>query len=287
MPWNDAAATDLTIPTDGAAPDPYIYLGPDDPAAEAAGIDASIVFHFGNTGAYILGVTQEELDPDIGHFNLRAANSDVGGTDYDMIYSDYSSSTNSIYVYFGSTNAGCTTVLQGYDVEINYNTSFDVHDMTINGRSYPRGLISKASRASNSAAIGNTETVMLTAVDINGGGQPDYDGNRAFRAKFVGGHDVSVAASDSTFRIRKTNTAGQVLAGTRFTGRAATTSYYAGFEAIFTTGAFTLFGTDIVLTLQGSAAHNSRITASATGPSFFTVEDIGHATDYPDAPVLV
>jgi hypothetical protein len=128
--------------------------------------------------------------------------------------------------------------------------------------------------AASTAAIGNTETVVMTAASIK------IENGRAYRVEFNGTISNSVANTDALFRVRKTNAAGTQMWVSRTPCRAAVTSYTADFTAHFTATSDTTI--DVVLTLQGSAAHTAAIAAGAFSPATFTVYDDGYAASYPN-----
>jgi hypothetical protein len=270
---------EITVPASAGPGEPYVYLGQNDQLAQDEGVDAAMTLHFGDDSAFIIGVTQENVNPNIGHLVISGVSGLPGALNYEVIFVDYSPETDSFVQYFGAFNAGARTTLRGEDLDIDYSDG-DGHDFRINGVSQPRGqAMPSTGRVSNSAAIGAAETVMLS---LSG----NLFKERAYRLRFTGSHDVSVANSDSVFRVRKTNELGQQLDGGRFAGRAAATSYRCDWETLFTC-TNNLFGVTIVVTLQGSGAHNSRIIASAVTPCRVILEDIGAQADYPGVPVLV
>lgn len=153
-----------------------------------------------------------------------------------------------------------------------------VGTFSVDGVDQGKGLLDNTIISASTAAVGNTETVALSLPSL------DYAANRAYRVVFEGNHTVSVANNSTSFKVRKTNTAGQQLQDIRFPALTTTTNW-AGFSTPFITSS-ALSGVTLVLTIQGGAAFNSTINASGTRPAILSVYDIGPSSDYTGLPTL-
>lgn len=145
------------------------------------------------------------------------------------------------------------------------------------------GHVTGASNAGSSAAIGVTETVVLTA--------PSYDfrEGRAYKVTIGGLATCSgtVPSDAPNWRVRKTNTAGQVLG----IGRSVhATNSQTGLHIVsyFKVGAGGVTAS-LVATAIGDASHNATHIGNGTQPRYFMVEDVGDANgaQYANVPTLV
>ncbi len=139
-------------------------------------------------------------------------------------------------------------------------------------------LITGDSSDTASAAIGTTETVVLTSPSV------EFRANRAYAIVSTCRYVLSAATAQFPVpRFRKTNLAGQLLADTgRWDMPASGLSIMKTVNCIFTVGA-TNVTAPIVMTLQTPTAAPTIIqNASAGNPRSFYIYDIGDAADYPD-----
>lgn len=149
-------------------------------------------------------------------------------------------------------------------------------DSTDIGRGMPR----VASASTNSAAVGSTETVIMTAIAFT------YRANRSWMVEIGGEFSTDVAEQRPIFRIRKGNsTAGTLIAfGTSVRSAGAGEAIHLTIRAPFTVGSADV-NTQLCLTVQGSAAFN--VTHIATnGGRWFSMADVGPNTRFPDARIL-
>jgi len=119
----------------------------------------------------------------------------------------------------------------------------------------------------SSAAIGATETVVLTAPSYT------YKANSAYRISLHGGVTVSVATNTPLFRFRKTNTAGQQFDVCRVPC-ISTSSHGVTYDAMFQVGGADVTAV-IVATLTGAAGFNATLTAAATSPCAMDIFRVG------------
>lgn len=116
MPWNDYPLQSISIPADHGPTGPYIYIGPDDPIAQAAGEDASIVFHFGtHNSAFLIGVQDEMTPHDDGHFQILAVSDEALNT-IALVDMDFAPFFGLATLTFGAQRAGVATNLVGETV---------------------------------------------------------------------------------------------------------------------------------------------------------------------------
>lgn len=160
--------------------------------------------------------------------------------------------------------------------ETEFNVTADV--ISLDGALRASSKVSGASTTAVGAFIGGVETVVLTAPSRT------YKAGRLYEAKFSGSISMSVASTPALFRVRKTDAAGAQFSVARFP-LMGTSSCDAGWSCYFRVGAADVTAA-IALTLTGSGAGNARIDAAATSPAYFRTDDVGPATDEPNAPVL-
>jgi hypothetical protein len=144
-----------------------------------------------------------------------------------------------------------------------------------------RGIVNSVSSTSPSAAVGSTETVVLTFPSIT------YKANRAYRVFHEANFTISAAvAAFGNFQLRKTNSSGTVLATfSRFYGNATSTQFSGRASAVFTTGNSDVTAA-LVVTSQGTASYNVTHWAAAGTPRVCSIYDVGSDIDFPDNPVL-
>ncbi len=151
-------------------------------------------------------------------------------------------------------------------------------DLQVDGSFRGSSLITGDSNDTASAAIGTTETVVLTSPSV------EFRANRAYAITSTCRYVLSAATAQFPVpRFRKTNLAGQLLADTgRWDMPASGLSIMKTVNCIFTVGA-TSVTAPIVMTLQTpTAAPTITQNASAGNPRSFYIYDIGDAADYPD-----
>lgn len=184
---------------------------------------------------------------------------------------------------FASMTMGPTAGEAGIAENLRLQGGFDLalntpSQVTSDGISQPRGSATYTASQANSAAVGAEAAVLTTGAFV-------AKNDRAYRFRFGGGVTTSVA-NTSTFRIRKNTAAGALVAGgILFIAAAASTQWR---EAMFvgrnSTGA-DLASYNVCLTLQASAGTSTHIGA-ATTPRDIHVEDIGDASNFPNAIAL-
>lgn len=150
----------------------------------------------------------------------------------------------------------------------------------IDGKSGPRGVIlherySGAPFSSTTAAT--TEQVMATTASKL------YKKGRAFRAFWYGAADSATAMTIQP-RIRVGSLAGaNVASGPTLDTRAASADTAFNRDNVFANNSGADITTSLVLTFANGAAAVSNMTGSGSGANTLIVEDIGAATDFPNA----
>lgn len=174
---------------------------------------------------------------------------------------------------------------------INSNAVFDTTRLTVQSSSGPastlsvdgndmgRGWHTGTDSIAVGAAIGATETVVLTCP------VKDFKPGRLYKIVVTGPIVASVANNTPLFRIRKTNTAGQQFDAFRV-ACISTAAHPLMYTAYFRVGAATV-NASIVLTLTGSGAFNATLSPSATSPATMNIYDDGLGSSRPNMPVLV
>jgi hypothetical protein len=152
-------------------------------------------------------------------------------------------------------------------------------DFQIQGFSQSRGLKKRIDSAANSAAIG-AEAIVLTSPSVS------FVDGRCYEVRYKGGVTASVA-NISTFRVRKTNLVGQLLAATAWPSLAGALTFLAGEDSIYVKN---VSGANIsaalVLTLQASAGTSTHL-GSATLVRLLDIRDAGAAADFANAIAIV
>lgn len=158
-----------------------------------------------------------------------------------------------------------------------------IADQVVAGRSggpfndIGRGMVAYAGDTANSAAIGNVETAVLTTPVTT------FQANRAFRCKLAGRTTVSVAPNAPLYMIRKTNPAGQGLVTIGRDNHASAQEFaIMNGDYVFTVGAADIAAA-VCFTMLGSAA----FTVSHQARRWLAIYDVGPASKYPDAVVMV
>jgi len=171
-----------------------------------------------------------------------------------------------------------------YETDTKYFRSYDSANTAwqikgVNDSSFPIVWRYGNGSTTDTTGIGSTETTVLTVSSST------FKANRAYRLEYFGGTSVTVSTNTPNFKVRKTNTAGQILSQIRVACLANSTMH--GFHAaqIFTVG-----GSDVtaamVLTCTGSGTYAASVVGSqeVTGLNFY---EIGAASTYSWATVLV
>jgi len=170
-----------------------------------------------------------------------------------------------------------------FETDTKYFRSWDATNSAwqiklVNDASFPVRWWSGSGSSSDVTGIGSTETTVLTVSSFT------YKANRAYRVEYFGGTSVTVSNNTPNFKVRKTNTSGQILSQIRVACLASATMH--GFHA---SNVFTVGGTDVtaamVLTCTGSGSYNASVVGSqeVTGLQFY---EIGAASTYAWATVL-
>jgi len=146
--------------------------------------------------------------------------------------------------------------------------------LQIDGKDMARGFKVRIDDTASSGAIG-AETVVLTTPTTT-----FYDG-RAYEVMF-GGRFSSSAAATVSFRVRKTNAAGQSLIYTQRQDAAANSSSFFYRGIVVRTAGTNLTATALVLTLAASAGTVTMVAAADT-VRYLEVRDVGAAGDFPNA----
>lgn len=131
-----------------------------------------------------------------------------------------------------------------------------------------RGFVNHTGRDTNSAAIGSTETVVLTFPSMT------YKANRAYMLIVSGDATASVTPNRPSFRLRKTNAAGLQIGATGI-GIGAAGMHSIAWSCVFYVGASDVTAT-LVVTALGTAAFT--VTTLGSPPYTADIMDIGNAT---------
>lgn len=144
-----------------------------------------------------------------------------------------------------------------------------------------RGWFTNVSDFANSAAIAGVETAVLTTNNMTWGS------SRAYRCIVDGGFSTSVGTNRPIWRLRKTNTAGQLLA---FAHGAVSPAAAGSNTTLYMSQVFTVASggvtAQLVLTLIGSGVFTATMTGGNGGRTMDFI-DVGPASRYPDAFTLV
>lgn len=146
-------------------------------------------------------------------------------------------------------------------------------ERTYGGVSLPRGTVVPYQSAAATAAIGVGETAIATINAV------DFWPNRAFRVT-VSLYVTSSVAANFNIRIRKNNAAGTTFASAAIERATTTTNRYT-FETVFKTDANGVT-TNVAFCLQATAGTVTG-TANADSPRLLHIEDIGAASQWPNA----
>lgn len=291
MPFNDYPLQSITVPGDASDNDPRIFIGDDDPVLEFLDQTNGIVFYFGNGRAFIISVEADGPpgnESDIGRLHIWAYSELALFQMFDMDY-NVPTSTVSVNTFQDSTTdftensvLGLNADIVGLGTDHQPLAAEKVQDVYLFGTPMARGVVNVVESAGSSAAIGTTETVVMTLPAFT------YRAGRAYEVSMKAGIGISTITTKADFRLRKTNAAGQDL-GEWFRYSSTAT---AGIDQANGPGpVFTVApGADVTATLVLTLASTTGTTihfGSAASPRRVIVRDIGDETLYPLAPVLV
>ncbi len=276
---------DITVPPSPNG-EPFIYIGPNDPNAEAYDFDASIMFYWMQNPdrAFMLGVSRFGDD---GFFALYSFDENKlkqimeFSHDYDSVPNDDSQLTfgigESINLITLQARQKITLDLENPDGKVDSRLSLvsifpetgpTTPDLVAYGTSLSRGYRNRVISAISSAAVA-AETVVMSLPAF------DYKAGRAYEVKITGQFALSAAANQAIFRIRKTNAAGQLLADY---GRSVSTTVNGTALNLaninFTVGAAADVNAVLVLTAQATAG-TVQVFAGAGFPRKVEVWDVG------------
>ncbi len=131
---------------------------------------------------------------------------------------------------------------------------------------------------STSAAIGTTETVVLTIPNMV------FKAGKAYKVTMKAMMYGSVAGALGNFRVRKTNASGAdwgEYGRTRCEGTNSGSSVGVGGSPLYLTrSANTDLTADVVLTCSANTGNTVTLWASAATPRTFLIEEVGDAADY-------
>lgn len=285
-----ADPADLTVPPDAGPGDPRIFIGGDsDPILQFLDQTNGILFYFGPGRAFVLSVEADgSPNPaDLGRFHLWAVSElalfQIMDIDYDVPGNSVQVNTfqDSVTDFAEFSLFGINADIVGLGPDHQPLAAEKVQDVFLFGDSIGRGVFNVVESAVSSAAIGVTETVVLSFPSKT------YLAGRAYEVRMRGGVVLSTVTTKADFRLRKTNAAGQDL-GEWFRYSTSATSgvdQANGNGPVFTVAPGADVTGVLVLTIAattGTATH----FAFATSPRRVIIEDIGDDTDYPLAPVL-
>lgn len=278
----------LVIPWGASGSQDRVVLSTDDPVAVAAGQSAAILWYWGNQQAFLLSIGKSGVDGVLKLSSYDATNGLAQLVKATHILTPYETrlqlgvDTMAVLNLFGMTiniapPSGANKSLNLCSNEADGATD---PDLTFYGISAGRGLRSRISDTASSAAIGTTETVVLTVLS-----RP-YRANRCYRVKVGGQASISVTTNTMGWQLRKTNATGQIVGVWSRTPSPSTTGIESmNLEANFTVGAADVTAV-MVLTLQASAGTATH-AGSANRPRKVEIYDCGAASSFPNEPVLV
>jgi hypothetical protein len=274
--------TDITIPIDATLDDPRVFVGQNDPILIATSQDAGIVFYFADDRAFVLSVEQSG-SPDDGQLHLFGV---AGiGQGHGIMDVDFDVVANYMQVGMCVNGIAENTDFQVFAKTMQWGDSLlsskEDSDVQIYGESMPRGFHASAgSSANQSVTVAAGETLAFATAG------EDYVANRAYRVYLKGGVRSAATNGAAQMRIRKTGVGGQDLGEYYRTGvQLANTVYGTHGQHEFTVGATTVTAS-IALTVQANV-NTMEFFATATSPREIVIEDVGAASKYPFAPVLV
>jgi hypothetical protein len=284
----------VLVPPEATDTDPRIFIGgaDDDPILAALGQTEGIIFYFGEQRAFVISVEQNGppgAPADIGRLHIWG----YCGFPFQLhqiVNIDYDINLNLVSWDFNpdSPDISMQSVLSlkadivgvGADTQP-LDTDPAEQDAFLFGISMARGVVNTVFTTASSAAIGTTETVVLTLPSFR------YRSGRTYQIELRTGNNTVTAGSIANQRMRKTTAAGQDL-GEFFrtplpTANAVTAA--SGFT-YFTVGAADVTAV-LVCTLQASAVGNVNQSATAASPRSLIVRDVTETTLFTASPVLV
>lgn len=142
-----------------------------------------------------------------------------------------------------------------------------------------RGIELVASLSSNSTAIGNSEAMVLDTITKS------FKAGRAYKLSIIGTYLNSAASQSPNFRFRKGSglAGGTIGLGVRTAG-----STIAGSSTMLEQGCFIRVGvSDISTPITMTASASASFTVTVLAGTHVIVTDVGPATMFPDATLLV
>lgn len=155
--------------------------------------------------------------------------------------------------------------------------------LVVDGVNQGKGVRNYIARTTNTAAITTTETVALTSASV------EFEAGRAYRISTSGLCQSTVSGDAIRTRFRRTGVAGTLLQDSNTTfqvnGAASNRLFQMEQYVINSTGAS--INDVICLTYdRGLGTGSVHIAASVTLPTWMQIEDVGAASDYPNARTL-
>jgi hypothetical protein len=272
MGWTNDQTQSITVPPQGGPQ--RIVIGPDDPFAVAAGAVAAIMFYWQDDEAFMLDVLFDGANTG----QLRLSNTDATGIVAQYWNAFYNEDTGAQNLTLGSGDDHATTI----DIDLGTGGG----DFTVDAISQGRNRRHAVSITANSAAIGTTETVVLTLPASTF----TLLGGRAY-ALNVGGRTQGSVANSGLFRVRLGTTTGGALlltygavpvqtAGATGAPNVTMTRY-----AIRDPGDGDYTGA-VVLTLQSSTGTTTML-AGGNEPFYLEFLDVGTTDDFFDQGVFI
>lgn len=145
----------------------------------------------------------------------------------------------------------------------------------IQGNDIGRGLWTYDGDTVASAAVGTTETVILTTPSKT------FKAGRAYECR-IAGRLVGTAGNNPVMRVRKTNAAGAVLATIGRTPLITGGEYSGPGQNIV----FIVSGADVTATIALTIVSDAATTVQHTGRRWIAIYDVGLDTYFPDAATL-
>ncbi len=284
--WENDAITFLDVPTVHTDPEPYVHVGPINPALSQ---DAVIAYFWNPPNYAFVSSVEQSGSPDVGQWHMFAADVVNGMFLAQFIDMEYVISTGASEITIGQ-NVQTATLTSNENTEVTVADSGDptapwpLHlgsafsdsggvDVRMFDVSMPRGLRSRVDDTASSAAVG-AETIVLTTPAM------DFIEGRCYEVKWRG-RTVSSVANTVTYQIRQTNLAGAIIAtlgDIRLAGALTSTL----FDTVYVRCDSGSFNDQLVLTLQASAG-TGQMTGSATQLRWLEIRDCGAAADYANA----
>lgn len=190
MGWSDADLDSITIPSDASDTDTRIFIGTGDPTAEAAGVDAAVVFYGGIGGtmmspaptnqAFVMGVFPQP-DPDSAGWTLKSrhltSNAEQG------ILQAIVSGDSTEAIRIGNPNPSSQTIDIG---------AAGAH-VTAGG--YPLGGVMGLGSLVSASPNVSTETDLISLSPPTGGGTTLWKANTAYAVEIDGWYSVPASSN--------------------------------------------------------------------------------------------